>query len=73
MLQQLVERADVAPDGIEVRLRSGGIHSLVAELMAEASERPTEDQETTVFEGIAACRAVAGFGRPFYDYQSGGA
>ncbi len=66
MLQQLVERADVAPDGIDLRLRSGGIHSLVAELMAEASERPTEDQETTVSEGIAACCSSLSSGHRFW-------
>ena len=50
ILRLLVERVDVAPDGIDVRLRTAGFHSLVGELIAEGgdgsatgAEAPTEE------------------------------
>jgi hypothetical protein len=41
ILRLLIEGIDVAPDGIAVRLRTGGIHSLVGELVSENADEPT--------------------------------
>ena len=38
IVRELIERVDVKDDGIEIRLRAAGLHSLVAELRAEGSE-----------------------------------
>lgn len=54
ILRLLVERVDVAPDGTDVRLRIGGIHSLVSELVAEAAEETAPDAETLAAEGVVA-------------------
>lgn len=43
ILRLLVERIDVAPDGVDVRLRTAGIHSLVSELITEAENEPAAD------------------------------
>ena len=40
IVQLLVERVDVKPDGIELRLRGDGLKSLVAELQARNAEEP---------------------------------
>jgi DNA invertase Pin-like site-specific DNA recombinase len=53
ILRLLVERIDVAPDGIDVRLHVGGIHSLVSELIAEAGQELAADAATPV-EAAAA-------------------
>ena len=46
ILRLLIERIDVAPDGISVTLHAAGIRSLVAELVAENAE----GGESTVLE-----------------------
>ena len=53
ILQLLIERIDVAPDGIELQLRTGGIHSLVGELSAETNDDPAADTKVMTKE-IAA-------------------
>ena len=40
ILRLLIERIDVAADGISVRLRASGIRSLVAELVSEQAAAP---------------------------------
>ena len=47
ILQLLIERIDVAPDGISVTLHAAGIRSLVAEL---ASENPDSDSHAALME-----------------------
>ena len=39
IVQLLVERVEVSLDGVDVRIRAGGLRTLVAELKAEAAER----------------------------------
>ena len=39
IVQLLVERVDVKPDGIDIRLRTAGLGSLVADLRANATDR----------------------------------
>ena len=39
IVQLLVERVDVAPDGIDIRLRTEGLTSLTAELNAVRAEQ----------------------------------
>jgi hypothetical protein len=39
IVRLLVERVDVFADGLEVRLRAEGLHSLVEELRAREAER----------------------------------
>ena len=46
ILRLLVDGVDVAPDGVDLRLRLGGIHSLVLEMAADGEADPTGDQET---------------------------
>lgn len=53
ILHLLVEGIDVAPDGIDVRLRTSGIHSLVGELIAEGGDNPAADAEAPVREAAA--------------------
>lgn len=45
ILQLLVEGVGVAPDGIDVQLRTAGIHSLVAEMIAGDTKASTEEEE----------------------------
>ena len=40
ILRLLIERIDVAPDGISVTLHAAGIRSLVAELASEQAAAP---------------------------------
>jgi len=40
IMRLLIERIDVAPDGISVTLHAAGIRSLVAELAGEAAAAP---------------------------------
>jgi site-specific DNA recombinase len=47
ILRLLIERIDVAPDGISVTLHAAGIRSLVAEL---ASENPDSDSHAALME-----------------------
>jgi hypothetical protein len=47
ILRLLIERIDVAPDGISVTLHAAGIRSLVAEL---ASDKATAPDDTVVME-----------------------
>jgi DNA invertase Pin-like site-specific DNA recombinase len=53
ILRVLVERIDVAPDGIDVRLRVGGIHSLVGELITEGSGEFAMSAEALTEEAAA--------------------
>ena len=39
IVQLLVERVDVKPDGVDIRLRAAGLSSLVADLRAAATDR----------------------------------
>jgi site-specific DNA recombinase len=43
ILQLLIERIDVAPDGISVTLHAAGIRSLVAELASEEAAAPRHE------------------------------
>ena len=43
ILRLLIERIDVAPDGISVTLHAAGIQSLVAELASEDAAAPELD------------------------------
>jgi hypothetical protein len=45
ILRLLIERIDVAPDGISVTLHAAGIRSLVAELAAEEAAAPEPGQD----------------------------
>lgn len=45
ILQLLIDGVDVAPDGVELRLRLGGIHSLVGEMAANGEESRVGDDE----------------------------
>ena len=38
-MQLLVERVDVSPDGVEIRLRTEGLANLIAELKAVRPEQ----------------------------------
>jgi len=53
IMQLLIERIDVTPDGIDVQLRTDGAHSLISELIAEAGDGPAADAEAATDE-IAA-------------------
>jgi site-specific DNA recombinase len=45
ILRLLIERIDVAPDGISVTLHAAGIRSLVADLAAEGAAAPEPRHE----------------------------
>lgn len=53
ILRLLVEGIDVAPDGIDVRLRTGGVRSLTNELLAEERAQPAADGEPLTEEAAA--------------------
>ncbi len=53
ILRLLVDGVDVAPNGVDLRLRLGGIHSLVAEMAADGEEDATRGDDESD-EGIAA-------------------
>jgi hypothetical protein len=44
ILRLLIERIDVAPDGISVTLHAAGIHSLVAELAEQEAPAPAASE-----------------------------
>jgi DNA invertase Pin-like site-specific DNA recombinase len=53
ILRLLVEGIDVAPDGIDVRLRTAGIHSLVGELIAEGGDGSAAGADALTEEAAA--------------------
>ena len=53
ILRLLVERIDVAPDGIDVRLCTGGIDSIVSELISEGGDEPAASAEALTEEAAA--------------------
>ncbi len=53
ILRLLVERIDVAPDGIDVRLCTGGIDSIVSELISEGGDEPAASAEALTKEAGA--------------------
>ena len=53
ILRLLIERIDVAPDGIDLRLRTAGIHSLVGKLISEGTSQPATSAGA-VTEEVAA-------------------
>ncbi len=53
IVRLLVDRIDVAPDGIDVRLRTGGIHSLVSELISEGRDESAASAEVLTEEATA--------------------
>ena len=44
ILRLLVDGVDVAPDGVDLRLRLGGIHSLVREMAAEGDDNKNDEE-----------------------------
>ncbi len=53
IVRLLVERIDVAPDGIDVRLRTGGIHSVVSEMISGGGDQPAASAEALTKEAAA--------------------
>ena len=54
ILQLVVERVDVAPDGVDVRLRVAGIHSLVAEMTANENQPGPSPADDNRYAGETA-------------------
>lgn len=53
ILQLLVDGVDVAPDGVDLRLRMAGIHSVVVEMAADSDENMGRGQKTEAQEEAA--------------------